>query len=791
MLTSKSQYLFVTQNAMKRIAVEGAPYPARGQKLVRLGEDVAYLNEAIRERWQCGGSAERYAAVILRLKEDISAEYRAVRSLVPTWRNESAGRPFADSGWTKAEAIAEWQGPSGKVLLWITDMMEPDGGDAADMEVADCESDVAGYAQTRDDAVEAAEDALEADIEAASAAYVSAKQAAEAAKADADAATATRLEAALKKADDDYETEAQRIAEDEEMGADEKSAALYESKVTREYAKSTAENKAVAERMASDNTMGSAVWTAAQAAETAYKAAWSRYTASVESARTTYATMARTRYNAAAAVIAGIASQGQLRLTNVFTGVNALWGWTAAKWAMEESRTALLPEKCETTEFLRERPMYRTATKPSTGEPYLPCVAVSVASDVQLRDSVRPSSGVVSRLYADLEGLTAKMGAEEPAVYRTAYTYYQQQVYDGHESGGYWQRPEGPADTADSIKFQTRSARWQDYLQRVLVDTLDGWADTYKFFVRHGHRHEIDWIGSVFATVRVRAEEYTYGWALKPDGEGGQTEGDKVAEKVSSSLYMFRVELVNEGVVEAAALAQIDALRDTLNNVTIPGYAADRDAATKALDETREAVFTALERTYDAAVETAKAKMDKAKADAAKAYCEELAPKAADTNVAVADAEDDAGREKALLDFLAAKASALARRKSAEDAAEATYNAEAEAARETMESGKDAYDEQTYTPARETVVATYNTRVDNATTQCEDAVADIKEGHPDVDENNRCKFSFTIDPALIKVDELPDEGASNERAYHIYFDGVQDFDVTYNLPSVIGDPEQE
>lgn len=50
MLNNKDDYVYVSQDALKNVSIKGSPYPARKQKLVPLGEDIAYLQEAISER---------------------------------------------------------------------------------------------------------------------------------------------------------------------------------------------------------------------------------------------------------------------------------------------------------------------------------------------------------------------------------------------------------------------------------------------------------------------------------------------------------------------------------------------------------------------------------------------------------------------------------------------------------------------------------------------------------------------------------------------------------------------
>ena len=50
MLTEKRHYRHVSQEALRNVSVKGRPYPLRNERLVLLGEDEAFIEEAIRER---------------------------------------------------------------------------------------------------------------------------------------------------------------------------------------------------------------------------------------------------------------------------------------------------------------------------------------------------------------------------------------------------------------------------------------------------------------------------------------------------------------------------------------------------------------------------------------------------------------------------------------------------------------------------------------------------------------------------------------------------------------------
>ena len=64
MISEADKYVHLTPNALKNISLKGSVYPLRDQKLVLLGEDEAYIEEAIREReCVCGGGREEFAEI--------------------------------------------------------------------------------------------------------------------------------------------------------------------------------------------------------------------------------------------------------------------------------------------------------------------------------------------------------------------------------------------------------------------------------------------------------------------------------------------------------------------------------------------------------------------------------------------------------------------------------------------------------------------------------------------------------------------------------------------------------
>ena len=50
MIRSRQDYVFIQQSRLRHISITGKPYPARIQRLIRMGEDEAFMEEAIAER---------------------------------------------------------------------------------------------------------------------------------------------------------------------------------------------------------------------------------------------------------------------------------------------------------------------------------------------------------------------------------------------------------------------------------------------------------------------------------------------------------------------------------------------------------------------------------------------------------------------------------------------------------------------------------------------------------------------------------------------------------------------
>ena len=86
MIKERKDYRFVTQNAMKRVTIDGSPYPVRDQKLILLGEDEAFFAEALRERRYATGIPGNtdYTKAILRIDHDETRKRESVKSLIGT-----------------------------------------------------------------------------------------------------------------------------------------------------------------------------------------------------------------------------------------------------------------------------------------------------------------------------------------------------------------------------------------------------------------------------------------------------------------------------------------------------------------------------------------------------------------------------------------------------------------------------------------------------------------------------------------------------------------------------------
>ena len=288
MLESREDYEWVSQDALKRVQIDGMPYPVRPQKLVVKGEDEAYLREAIAERrFLRDLPVSVYTAAILRITQGVLRAawlYDAVSEVVFSQYNTRI--------WVDADAAEDFESqiPQGPflVLTGTTTDTKPQGVDAAIAAYND-RVDAAddALADALDDALDALVEALRSLYDARDDAVSDAESARDEAVEDAEASLAEDLDemedehdAALDKIEKDYSEGRIDASERDRLVAEETERYRWAVVTRRDEA-----DKAVAEaRDAFNEAVRSAEFTLYDSS----KAKWAEYEEAAGEARTTH-----------------------------------------------------------------------------------------------------------------------------------------------------------------------------------------------------------------------------------------------------------------------------------------------------------------------------------------------------------------------------------------------------------------------------------------------------------------------------------------------------------------------
>ena len=126
MLSDRKDYYWYKGNAIKRIAIEGKPYPVRPEKLVPLGEDEAYIQEAVCERKHLFGRG---------------ATYFYTPYVLNVWKNRRSPGEWDDWVYTQisselhtvydAEKIRNFRISNGLIVKWHGRVTSGSGGSSA------------------------------------------------------------------------------------------------------------------------------------------------------------------------------------------------------------------------------------------------------------------------------------------------------------------------------------------------------------------------------------------------------------------------------------------------------------------------------------------------------------------------------------------------------------------------------------------------------------------------------------------------------------------------------------
>lgn len=663
MIQDKSEFVFVSENALKNIAFKGAAYPVRKQKLVLLGEDAAILEEAIRERIfysqrtglnsECTGAGAqdgeitthvRYDTRIREIRETETAFYSRIKAMFGDWIDRS-----------KAEEI---DAPSNPIIKCAG---EENRDDYIEKQ-AQCQSIESNYERAVADQVDAHEQILD-ELEDG---YNSAVQtennrfASSTAISDAETAYANAVEEAQTSHDSAIKSENETAESNVKSINDRFQAGEIDYAEKNELLSREAERH-MQELQKADNALVKAKDEAAVALNKATIAATEAHYDTLEELKTEYEDAVEEENKKHEETLGGLLDERDdaiyaIASSNPYFFDEVLSNQWSKAWRKRDEafRQAVIRISCADKFFSRD-PLYR------------------------------PASSAIDRIYADLERLDT-VCSPSLTLFREA-RYY---TVDGNRSGGY-RYSEALSSAGGQILSIDKNGR-------------EGVWSSNDFYFLYGMRHEIDSIESIVADVIIKrtdtwsaederreivedAEGAAAGamanvqskywrwesrWIMLVDTEGmsaaelqaaqesvetansilsqAYDEAAEIYDKRSNAYSIARTEFVLKETPNADIYGQLDDLSDAFEDERAALLEAKRSKYDDARKGCNEDIETA-QAAYDDAEGRAASVRDGAIADAHLSYVTTLFDLSLDINTRMANAETDADKRAVLAEF--------------------------------------------------------------------------------------------------------------------------------------------
>ena len=568
MIRDKSEFLFVTQNALANITIDGKPYPVREQKLILRGEDIADLEEGVRERLffydhtglvgEGNTPSLRYSLVylsqyderILEVHDEVIDYYNRIKSALNGRRWMNATKEDAittNNPLVRCEGRYDYNDYHAK-LQYINGTMIPAYDQSVTQRTSQHMQTLSGLETNYNSAV-ATENARFADdpaISAAEAAYNQALTAAE-----------------TKKKDD---TDAEDKAHNANLAAIEKrykDGAIDGAERDRQIA--AEDDRHTLEVNVINNTY----------ADTVENATTTKDVAVTRATDTHYATLntLKTNYDKAVADEGKDYAADLNRLrdgldSSIYEYANS--NPSFAKFLFDNSYCPAMREREDAFQAAR--------------------ITQSCADAFYRRDPLfKYASTPLNRLFADLEHMNARMDGTTPTFYRAAHTYQYSNLPTSY-------RDNEEAFT-DLITIRT-----------IFMDDGDasGVYSNTDFYFLFGARYEIGQIEAVYADVVIERND------SKNNGEGNPSSNN-------NTYSIVRTRFQYQGIINESELSSVDRLSDSFAEEKA-GLLSTRDAAYAAAEEDYDDAVAEAQGAYDAAVGQAAATRDGAIA-AAKLDC--------------------------------------------------------------------------------------------------------------------------------------------------------------------------
>lgn len=709
MISARKDLFFVSQDAVKNIAIVGAQYPVRNQKLVLLGEDAAVLKEAILERRfyqartglkdefrlpqghvipsgssQAGSDAlqsvVQYDTRILDVREDVDAEYEDVKSALK-------GKVWIDR--TKAEKIGN---PQSNPVIQCYGDNNPTAYIEATRDYDDIMSDYAADVNSLVESHNAKLAKLKTDYDTAVAEenkrFEDSKpyDEAEAKYEEAVAQARTDYDRAVEDEDERHEKAEANIAqklEDDKITADEAKRLYAEEAERHGFALEVANNDMADAITAAETAMKVEITEAEDEHYKNLKDIGDDYDGKVKDENDDYERESTQLMDARDAEVAQVAN-GIPGMASYLYSDNTSKAWRER----DESFAAALIVKSCADEFYSRYALYR------------------------------PASDAIIRVYADLERMNDIFGTTlncPGGLWRDANTF----TYGGVEYDPELAAP--ISSSGDSMILGSDDGGVGEY-------------SNYDFFVYYGQRREIDHIDAIYADVVMHRHDKV---SRQSDRNAriaqGQAEAAEIMQGVDRDRWRFEestiqgmtyvvVVLINTQGMTPAQIAdaelRVRAANDVLDEAcreaaemydqvnyaysiarlkfemvgienksdldSLDALSDDLERGRKALAETRdenlrqslltyEADIARAQKSYDDAIKAAKKALDDAKEAANATYVQTLWGIAPEYNARLAKATTAAERNAILAEFTVPEAQAQSIKDEAERQANAAY----------------------------------------------------------------------------------------------------------------------
>lgn len=582
MLLSKEDYRYVGKNALKRIAIEGKPYPSdnRTEKLVLLGEDSAYMREAVYERYYSSKTPDPKTPTEEDPnppKDPVPCYDRAILEIEPSpYAMDLGGDPAGSAG----EVVAGWDehgsyNDKDKVDANTLDIRLLASATVDNLKeyksvtdiIRNFEDDIADYAELRNGEISRVIKSLKAKYDAQK------KQRDDAIEAQQDSMTenADRVDSALRSAIERLEQELDErldaIDKDEKLTAAEKELKRFEAReenaTDREeaYAEAWFSKREARRRF---NKVRSEQWAVFKEE---IDGAWNECYDACNAARKQYANSVKSRRQSTSDAIMEIVGGGNpLSITQwVYGDGHGLWwgdeylgGWEPQAWELQASWEGMAARSGKIRNYL-----IKTAYFDIEFESYLPPLENGNASESEEDEKRRrvytkatrgciihrPSSTEIAAFYEALHNMTAKV--LYPSILRTAcvFTY-------SDESGSFTQNIEDGSAIND-INGAGQSQTTNTAGEVVHSGHYNYTYDSRTFFFTYGDESQQEAIDKVYVTVFIVASESLSERAWSESDYEWKT----TVNKEAYAVYGVRVEAVNKGLVVVDGQRNIKRIR--------------------------------------------------------------------------------------------------------------------------------------------------------------------------------------------------------------------------------------